>query len=149
MIAKASSGRRVNLFSYTLALLALICTALAFAGCAIGHYHTYVGAQKKWPTSAGTYADTVEGVPIFYSFPPRPYVVLGFLEAKTAPIRRHTRFSFAARRAKDLGADAIIALNKEGQNKELAETFGVQIDPDSTSGDFFGQAEAVLIRWVK
>jgi hypothetical protein len=149
MIAKVSSGRRVNLFCRTLALLALICTALGFAGCAIGHYHTYVGAQKKWPTSAGTYADTVEGVPIFYSFPPRPYVVLGFLEAKTAPIRRHTRFSFAARRAKELGADAIIALNKEGQNKELAETFGVQIDPDSTSGDFFGQAEAVLIRWVK
>jgi hypothetical protein len=149
MIAKVSSGRRVNLFCRTLALLALICTALGLAGCAIGHYHPYVGAQRKWPTSAGTYADTVEGVPIFYSFPPRPYVVLGFLEAKTAPIRRHTRFSFAARRAKELGADAIIALNKEGQNKELAETFGVQIDPDSTSGDFFGQAEAVLIRWVK
>ena|ERR1700730_14300845 len=149
MNAKASSHGPVRLTCRTFSLLALICAGLCFASCAIGHYHAYVGAQKKWPTSAGTYADTVEGVPIFYSFPPRPYVVLGFLEAKTAPIRRHTRFSFAARRAKDLGADAIIALNKEGQNKELAETFGVQIDPDSTSGDFFGQAEAVLIRWVK
>jgi hypothetical protein len=28
-------------------------------------------------------------------------------------------------------------LNKEGLNRELAETFGVQIDPDSSSGDFF------------
>jgi hypothetical protein len=149
MIAKASSQGTARLTCRALALLALVGTGLSFASCAIGHYHAYVGAQKKWPTSPGSYADMVEGIPIFYNFPPRPYVVLGYLEAKTAPIRRHTRFSFAARRAKEIGADAIIALNKEGQNRELAETFGVQIDPDSSSGDFFGQAEAVLIRWVK
>jgi hypothetical protein len=149
MIAKGSSQGTVRLTSRAISLLALICAGLCFASCAIGHYHAYVGAQKKWPTSSGSYADTVEGIPIFYNFPPRPYVVLGYLEAKTAPIRRNTRFSFAARRAKEIGADAIIALNKEGQNRELAETFGVQIDPDSSSGDFFGQGEAVLIRWVK
>lgn len=132
-----------------LSVSAAFCLAFSFAGCAIGHYHAYVGAQKKWPTSAGSFADTVEGVPIFYNFPPRPYFVLGYLDAKTAPIRRHTRFSFAARRAKELGADAIIALNKDGENRELAGTFGVHLDPDSSSGDFFGAAEAVLIRWAK
>jgi hypothetical protein len=143
------SPERTNWVRHASSVLTLLFTVLCFAGCAIGHYHAYVGAQKKWPTSAGSFADTVEGVPIFYSFPPRPYFVLGYLEAKTAPIRRHTRFSFAARRAKELGADAIIALNKDGENRELAGTFGVQLDPDSSSGDFFGAAEAVLIRWVK
>jgi hypothetical protein len=149
MISKTCLQRRIRFAWRGLALLALIGADLAFVSCAIGHYHAYVGSQRNWPTSPGSFADTVEGIPIFYNFPPRPYVVLGYLEAKTAPVRRHTRFSFAARRAKEIGADAIIALNKEGQNRELAETFGVQIDPDSSSGDFFGQAEAVLIRWVK
>ena len=96
-----------------------------WAGCwAAGDCHAYGGEQKKWPISIGSYADTVDGILVFYTFPPRPYIVLGYLEAKTAPVRRHTRFSFAARRAKDLGSDAIIGLNKDGQNKELAETFG-------------------------
>jgi hypothetical protein len=149
MIAKRSPYRIVASIRWWLSVSVLFCLALSFNGCAIGHYHAYVGTQKKWPTSAGSFADTVEGVPIFYNFPPRPYIVLGYLEAKTAPIRRHTRFSFAARRAKELGADAIIALNKDGENKGLAETFGVQLDPDSSSGDFFGAAEAVLIRWAK
>jgi hypothetical protein len=149
MIFKVSPGR-MDWVCRAPSVLALFCVMLCLVGCwAAGDYHAYMGEQKKWPTSTGSYADTVEGVPIFYSFPPRPYVVLGYLEAKTAPIRRHTRFSFAARRAKDLGADAIIALNKDGQNKELAETFGVHLDPDSSSSDFFGAAEAVLIRWVK
>jgi hypothetical protein len=144
------SPERMNWVCRAPSVLALFCTVLCFVGCwAAGDYHAYVGEQKKWPTSAGSYTDTVDGIPVFYNFPPRPYVVLGYLEAKTAPIRRHTRFSFAARRAKDLGADAIIALNKDGQNKVLAETFGVHFDPDSSSGDFFGAAEAVLIRWVK
>ena len=149
MIATCLPRRDAKSIYGRLFVLALSFVLLSVSGCAIGHYHAYVGTQKHWPTASGSFADTVEGVPIFYNFPPRPYVVLGYLDAKTAPIRRHTRFSFAARRAKELGADAIIALNKEGENKELAETFGVQLDPDSSSGDFFGAAEAVLIRWVK
>jgi hypothetical protein len=149
MILKISP-ERIDWVRHAPSVLALLCTTLCFVGCwAAGDYHAFVGEQKRWPTSTGSYADTVDGIPVFYNFPPRPYVVLGYLEAKTAPIRRHTRFSFAARRAKDLGADAIIALNKDGQNKELSETFGVHFDPDSSSGDFFGAAEAVLICWAK
>jgi hypothetical protein len=149
MSRKSSPERKTAFLRNSLFLFVYCCTALGLSSCAIGDYHAYVGAQKTWPTSAGSYVDTVEGIPIFYGFPPRPYVVLGHLEAKTAPIRRHTRFSFAARRAKALGADAIIALNKEGEDEKVAKTFGVQLDPDSSSTDFFGQAEAVLIRWVK
>src|ERR1700678_228702 len=122
----------MNRIRHALAVLALFFTAICFVGCwAAGDYHAYVGEQKKGPTATGSYADTVDGIPVFYSFPPRPYVVLGYLEAKTAPIRRHTRFSFAARRAKDLGADAIIAMNKDGQNKELSEAIRGHLHSDS------------------
>jgi hypothetical protein len=37
--------------------------------------------------------------------------VIGYLDATTAPIRHRGAVAFAARRAKELGADAIIVLS--------------------------------------
>jgi hypothetical protein len=48
------------------------------------------------------------------SYPDRPHSVIGYLDATTAPIRRRGVVAFAARRAKQLGADAIIVAG-EGQ----------------------------------
>ena len=52
---------------------------------------------------------------LFYELPKSSHTVIGYLDATTAPNRRFGIVSFVARRAKELGADAVIILNKEGQ----------------------------------
>jgi hypothetical protein len=94
MLGKALNEYITIFVRRSLSVRALCAAVLVFSGCwAVGDYHAYVGMQKTWPTSAGSYADTVDGIPVFYNFPPRPYVVLGYLDAKTAPIRRHSRLA--------------------------------------------------------
>ena len=51
--------------------------------------------------------------------PKRPYNVIGYLDATTAPIRRRGIVGFAARRVKEPEADAIIVLS---QGSEYAGT---------------------------
>jgi hypothetical protein len=93
-------------------LACLVVQILLLSGCAIAEFHPYAGQQQNWPTSPGAFVDSQYVVPTFYGYPSRPYNVIGYLDATTAPIRRFGVVSFAARRAKELGADAIIVLGK-------------------------------------
>jgi hypothetical protein len=76
-------------------------------------------------------------VPAYLGYPNRPYNIVGYLDATTAPIRRRGVVAFAARRAKELGADAIIVLQ---QGTEYAGTVGAANSTTSTnvSGSFIG-----------
>jgi hypothetical protein len=78
--------------------------------------------------------DTKFSVPVYYGPPPRPYIVIGYLEATTAPIRRRGVVSFSARRAKEMGGDAIIVLTK---GTEYAGTYSSS--SGSTYGTYTGQ----------
>ncbi len=108
-------------------------------------------------------------MPTYLGYPNRPYNVVGYLDATTAPIRRRGVIEFAARRAKELGADAIIVLQ---QGTEYAGTVGTANSATSanvsgfyigntftgtgyatTTGTsvsvplFFGKASIVMIKW--
>src|SRR6266481_1862215 len=89
--------------------------AVVLSGCAIGDFTPYSGQQQNWPTQPGAFVSTKYVIPAYiHSWPDRPYIVLGYLDATTAPIRRRGVVAFAARRAKELGADAIIVM-QQGQ----------------------------------
>jgi hypothetical protein len=91
----------------------------------------------------------------------RPYNVIGYLDATTAPIRRRGVVAFSARRAKELGADAIVVL-EEGQeyagsistgNAYTAGNFYPGGFNATTTGTgfsgplFLGKAKVLAIKW--
>lgn len=143
-------------------LSTLCVVAVVFSGCAIADFTSYSGQQQNWPTQPGAFVATEYAIPAYiHSWPNRPYVVMGYLDATTAPIRRRGVVSFAARRAKELGADAIIVMQ---QGQEYAGTIGNSSAFTSgnvynngfaatTSGTsfsaplFFGKAQVLAIKW--
>jgi hypothetical protein len=89
-------------------------------GCAVADFIPYSGQQQNWPTQPGSFVNTSYAIPAYISsYPNRPYNVIGYLDATTAPVRRRGVVAFAARRAKELGADAIVVLS---QGTEYAGT---------------------------
>jgi hypothetical protein len=63
--------------------------ALLVSGCAFGDFMPYSGQQQNWPTQPGSFVTSKYGIPAYiHSWPDRPYTVLGYLDATTAPIRR-------------------------------------------------------------
>ena len=140
----------------------VIAATLLFSGCAIGDFTSYSGQQQNWPTQPGSFVSTNYVIPAYvHSWPDRPYVVLGYLDATTAPIRRRGVVAFAARRAKELGADAIIVM-QQGQeyagsiSSGSAYTSGFLYNRGftaTTTGTgfsaplFLGKAEVLAIKW--
>jgi hypothetical protein len=112
-------------------------TALILSGCAIADFTPYSGGQQNWPTAPGAFVKTEYAVPAYLGYPNRPYNVIGYLDATTAPIRRSGVVAFGARRAKELGADAIIVLH---QGAEYAGTVGTanSFTSANVSGSFIG-----------
>jgi hypothetical protein len=110
---------------------------LVLLGCAIADFTPYSGGQQNWPTAPGSFVKTNYVVPAYLGYPDRPYNVIGYLDATTAPIRRRGVVAFAARRAKELGADAIIVLQ---QGAEYAGTVGTanSFTSANVSGSFIG-----------
>src|SRR6266567_411028 len=98
----------ISLFAHAAAVLATIFVS----GCAVADFKPYVGQQQNWPTAPGAIMDTKYAVPVYYGPPARAYTVIGYLDAATAPIRRRGVISFSARRAKEMGGDAIVVLSK-------------------------------------
>jgi hypothetical protein len=96
-------------------ILPLTLIALVLNGCAMADFTPYQGAQQNWPISPGTFVDTKYVVPVFYGPPPRPYRVLGYLSATTAPIRAAGTVEFMARRAREMGGNGLILISKGSQ----------------------------------
>src|SRR5882724_10807144 len=103
-----SNPTLVSVFAW----LSLVSVTLLLEGCATSDFKPYSGAQQDWPTAPGGFMETKYDVPTYYGPPPRPYEVLGFLEATTAPIRRRGVVRYAAVQAKKLGGDAIVVLHE-------------------------------------
>jgi hypothetical protein len=148
----------IPLFALAIAIL----TTAKFSGCAVADFTTYSGQQQNWPTKPGSFVATQYAIPAYvHSYPDRPYNVIGYLDATTAPIRQRGVVAFAARRAKELGADAIIVL---AQGSEYAGT--ISSGNAFTSGNFYpngfnatttgtrvsvplmlGKAQVIAIKW--
>jgi hypothetical protein len=134
---------------------ALIAASLLLIGCTeyTEKYAQYEGQQRNWPVSIGATVDTQEAVPVYYAPPPRPYIVLGQLAAKSDG----NTLSALAKSAKAKGADAIIF----GDSKVVNEGYA-SISNGSAfnyNGYVYGNAStisvtqdativgAILIRW--
>jgi hypothetical protein len=98
---------------------------LLLGGCATADFTPYRGAQQEWPVAAGAFVETKYEVPVYHGAPDRPYRVLGYLTADTAPVRRFAGgvASFMARRAQELGGDALILLDKHSEYSGTFNTF--------------------------
>jgi hypothetical protein len=143
-------------------LFCYLSIAALLSGCAIADFTPYSGQQQNWPTQPGSFVATQYVVPAYIgSYPNRPYNVIGYLDATTAPIRRRGVVGFAARRAKELGADAIIVL-EEGQQYAGAFSTGNAYTTGSfyrggfnaattgtsfTAGLYLGRAKVLAIKW--
>lgn len=112
--------------------------ALILSGGALADFKPYVGAQQRWPTSPGTFMDTKYAVPTYYGPPARPYRVFGYIDATTAPARRRGVVAFAARRAKELGGDAIVVL-QEGAEHVGTYATGSAYTSGYASGSYSGR----------
>jgi hypothetical protein len=98
--------------SFTVVVPTLALFALLGGGCASANFTPYQGAQQQWPTAPGGFVETKHAVPVYYGPPPRPYDVLGHIDATTAPVRRHDVVPYAASQAKERGGDAIIVMQE-------------------------------------
>ncbi|KAB2645342.1 MAG: hypothetical protein DVB27_10505 [Verrucomicrobia bacterium] len=123
------------------ARLILAITATMLSGCAWAKYRAYEGGQQEqWPTSQGAFVERNHAIPAYFSPPPRPYRVIGYIDATTAPIRRGGVVAFAARRAKEQGADAIIVL-EEGSEYGGSFAFASGSTTSNYTGDYSGTSD--------
>jgi hypothetical protein len=88
---------------------------ISLSGCADHEYQQYQGQQQNWPTAPGAFVQMKSGIPVYYGYPPRPYIVLGIIEETS-----RGRFANAVEGAahairKEQGGDAIIVLNHADQ----------------------------------
>jgi hypothetical protein len=114
-------------------LLGLLCS------CATSDFKPYSGGQQDWPTAPGGFIDSKYAVPTYYGPPPRPYEVLGYLDATTAPIRRRGVVGYAANRAKELGGDAIVVLREGAEYRGTYHT-GSAYTSSSANGYSYGNS---------
>jgi hypothetical protein len=79
---------------------------------AIGDFTSYSGQLQNWPTQPGSFVSTNYVIPAYvHSWPDRPYMLLGYLDATTAPIRRFSAPLF-------LGKAEVLAIKWKQGNRE-------------------------------
>lgn len=138
-IGSIFEGRKICLTVAT----ALLCS------CGGVEYHPWEGQQQKWPTSAGALVDNRYALPTYYGYPSRPYIVLGVVQTSTKRIDRFAVLSYAANRAKAMGADAILAMPRtadEDTPNPFGNELGTSLTPTTDRG-FFAHATVVAIKW--
>lgn len=92
----------------------VIAATVFLAGCATANFRPYVGKQQAWPTAAGgSIVNTRYDLPVFMCPPSAPYEVLGELKVRGGLHDRSAEecLPLAAKRAKELGADALLLVN--------------------------------------
>jgi hypothetical protein len=129
--------------------------AAFLGGCAVADFTSYSGYQQNWPTQPGSFVSNKYVIPVYlHSWPDRSYTVLGYLDATTAPIRRFGTISFCARRAQELGADAIVVLNEGTEYRGTVNTGnafywgnGFSTFNGMSVPLLFGKAQVLAIKW--
>ena len=114
--------------------------SVVITGCATADFTAYSGAQQNWPTDPGVFVKTQYAVPAYSGLLSRPYSVLGYLKADIAPVRRKRVVEFAAPRAKEIGADAIILQNVGSEYQGTIATSGA-----STTRSYSGSGYSTLM----
>ena len=120
-------------------LIALLLAA-ALTSCAGADFSPYVGAQQHWPTSTGSFVQRKYGLPIYFGPPERPYIVLGYIDSKSAGLAVWEEGTYesikpAIKAAIQRGADAIIVL---GSNTRTAGTINSSFSNWNSNTQFSG-----------
>lgn len=90
-------------------LIALLLLGIFAVSATADDYTRYNHIQWKWPTGSGPVDKKQYAVPVYFGLPERPYIVLGYMRAKAAPVRGNSLIRYEAQKAKELGGDALIA----------------------------------------
>jgi hypothetical protein len=142
-----------SMFSFTrfgLRMLCILLLATELCSCAGVEFHAWEGQQQKWPTSTGALVDNRYAVPTYYGYPSRPYTVIGVIQSSTKRVNRFAILSYAANRAKALGADAILAMPRTAESdaaNPFANGLGPVLTPTTDRGFFSAKASVVAIKW--
>jgi hypothetical protein len=115
------------------------------AGCADHEYEQYQGQQQKWPTAPGAFVQIKEGIPVYYGYPPRLYIVLGIIEETSRGRWANAVEDAAHAIKKEQGGDAIIVMNHADRadgSVTYANAFG---NLNSNTGFVSGSGFAVNI----
>jgi len=121
----------------TLSLIAML------TGCTSTEFTPYAGAQQNWPTASGAFVSNKYVIPVYQGPPPRPYIVLGYIEAATSAGTgdyRTDAINAAARRARAIGGDAIIV---QSNGREYAGTYST--GGAVTSGNYGGNVTGTAV----
>lgn len=103
---------------------------------AASDYTPYHHIQWKWPTaSGGSHVSTKYAVPVYFALPERPYTILGSMN-KAPKLDGDALIQYEARKAKEVGGDAIIVQIMPSTTKRLSDIDARGLG--STSGDRFG-----------
>jgi hypothetical protein len=111
--------------------LGFSCLLCAFAA---SEFTPYRHIQWKWPTAPGAHVETKYAVPVYFRLPARPYTILGSMNAKATQLHGDALIQYEARKAKEVGGDAII-VHTEGATSSVNQIPARAIG--SSSGDRF------------
>jgi hypothetical protein len=135
---------------FALQVICLLIIVTELCSCAGVEFHAWEGQQQKWPTSAGALVENRYAVPTYYGHPPRAYTVIGVIRSSTKRVNRFAILSYAANRAKVLGADAILAMPRTSESETanpFANGLGPVLAPTTDRGFFSAKASVVAIKW--
>jgi hypothetical protein len=112
-----------------------------FTACEQMPYKPYSGQNQAWPTGGG-FADKVFDVPVFRSWPERPYTVLGHVSFSNPRINPNEGdVKQMAKQAKAMGGDALLMLAKNDMSSagvaKLRQELGIASD----------YSAGVVIKW--
>lgn len=69
----------------TYPIMLLVSALSLLTGCATSTFIPYTGEQQAWRTAPGAFSKpTSSGIPIYYSYPDKPYEIIGRLVAVDA-----------------------------------------------------------------
>ncbi|HEY5345936.1 MAG TPA: hypothetical protein VIK62_06290 [Verrucomicrobiae bacterium] len=85
---------KITYLFFCVSLLLLTgCDHFAADGNLSRYYQPYTGAQKDWPTSAGSFVTVEKGMTIYHSYPPVSYTILGRFDRPNIPMFRVIRMA--------------------------------------------------------
>jgi ADP-heptose:LPS heptosyltransferase len=115
--------------------------AILVTGCAGLQYSEFKGEERAWPTSPAFATATYE-VPVYRSWPEKPYIVIGHLQFKNPETDwNEGDVREAAQMAKKQGGDAIIVLPKRSDPSPTVSQSRQQMGIEGN------QSAAVVLKW--
>lgn len=104
---------------------------LILAGCVSTYkYVPYVGEQQDCPTSPGSFVESTGPLPIYFSYPPKPYEAIGMIVVNINSINT------ASRHAKALGGEALLRKGSKTVDGGSVEIPGVHTSNNTGMSSF-------------